>query len=94
MRVPTTYEFCEQELRKHFTNRETQPQALFTSHLHGCGGDGGDAQHYLLEIDGLRLWFSNHGYIDNANDINLHHGYGRETDTLYQPELEIENEKA
>lgn len=90
MRVPTTYGFCEREIRKHFEKRLTEPQAICTSHLHGCGGDGGDAQHYLLEIDGLKLWFSNHGYIRSVEDINLHHGYGRKTDTLYQPEIEID----
>lgn len=87
-RVPTTYEYCERMLRKHFENKQGQ--------LHICGGDGGDAQHYLLEIEGIKLWFSNHGYLtsyDGKVNINLHHGYNRGNwlDELYQPEVEVEN---
>ena len=87
MNIPTTYEWCEKMVRKHFENKQGQ--------LHICGGDGGDAQHYLLEIDGVRLWFSNHGYIDRydgAININIHHGYG--DDSYYRPTVELVKENA
>lgn len=80
------YDVAEMMIRENM-NRGVRPR--------GCGGDGGDAKHYMLPLGGVwgegqvYISFSNHGYINSVDDLSLHHGYNREgNDKLYQPSIE------
>lgn len=81
-----SYDVAEMMIRESM-NRGVRPR--------GCGGDGGDAKHYMLPLGGVwgegqvYISFSNHGYINSIDDLSLHHGYNREgNDKLYQPSIE------